>query len=256
MGRRGDVTGAAQTRQLRARQGVAAVREGIDQAVGDQPVQGPGQLHRVGPDRLEVSLRGGDSAVAQQREQPSAALPVRALVTLGPAPGRGGLRGAAGGQPGAVPGHRAGGTARIGRGADDRAQFHHRDGPSGRDRGLGRQQRFGQPSLGRRRRLPGRGWPPDQPGQHAADVGVEHGMPLAEREAGHGRGGVAADARQGQQGVDVGRHRPAVPRGHDGGRLVQPQRAPRVPSRPHCLIASPAGSAARAAGVGHRASQL
>ena len=28
------------------------------------------------------------------------------------------------------------------------------------------------------------------------------------------------------------------------------------PSLPHCLIASPAGSAARAAGVGHRASQL
>ena len=28
------------------------------------------------------------------------------------------------------------------------------------------------------------------------------------------------------------------------------------PSRPHCRIASPAGSAARAAGVGHRASQL
>ena len=51
--------------------------------------------------------------------------------------------------------------------------------------------------------------------------------------------------RQREQGVHVRGYGPAVPRGYDGGRLVQPQRPPRIPE--------PAGSAA---GVGHRASQL
>ena len=121
--------------------------------------------------------------------------------------------GPARGQPGAVAGHRAAAAARAGRRAHQRAQLHHRDRPAGRHRGLGGQQRFGQPPLRHRsRRGRGRGYrlPSDQPGQHPPHVGVEHGVPLAEGEAGHGRGGVAPDPRQRAQGVHVGGHRPAV----------------------------------------------
>ena len=162
-------------------------------------------------------------------------MPVRAVVTLGPAPGRlgrlpgvPGLLGATRGQPGAIPGHRAGTAARAGGRADQRAQFHHRDRPAGRDRGLGGQQRFGQPPLRHRGRGGGPGLAGHEPGQHAPYVGVEHGVPLAEGEAGHGRGGIAADPRQREQGVPVRRHLPAVPRGQDGRRLVQPERAPGI----------------------------
>ena len=44
-------------------------------------------------------------------------------------------------------------------------------------------------------------------------------MPLAESEAGHRRGRIAADSGQRQQGVDVIRHHPAVPDGHDADEL-------------------------------------
>ena len=156
-------------------------------------------------------------------------MPVRAVVALGPAPGRfGRLPGAARGQPGAIAGHRAGTAARAGGRTHQRTQFHHRDRPAGRDRGLGRQQRFGEPPLRHRHRGGGHGPAGDEPGQHAPHVGVEHGVPLAEGEAGHGRGGIAADPRQREQGVGVRRHHPAVPRGQDGRRLVQPERAPGV----------------------------
>ena len=63
-----------------------AVWQGIDQAIGDQPVQGAGQLGPVGPDRVELGLGGGTAAVAQHREQAPPALPVRAVVPLRPAP--------------------------------------------------------------------------------------------------------------------------------------------------------------------------
>ena len=212
-----------------------AVGQGIDQAVGDEAVQGPGKLDLAGPDRVEVGPAYRLTAIAQHRKQPAAALPVRAVVTLGSAPGclhrfPGvlGLLGATRSEPGAIARHRAGAAARVGGRAYQRAQFHHRDGPAGRDRGLAGQQRFGQLSLGYRQRDARHGLPGDEPGQHAPHVGVEHGVPLAEGEAGHGRGGIAADPRQREQGVQIRRHHPAVPRGQDGRRLVQPERAPGI----------------------------
>ena len=43
--------------------------------------------------------------------------------------------------------------------------------------------------------------PGHHPGQHAAHVGVEHGLPPPEREGQHGGGGVVADAGQGAERV-------------------------------------------------------
>src|SRR5580704_17304545 len=107
-------------------QRVAAVREGIDQAVGDQPVQGPGQLGPVGPDRVELGRGDRIVAVAEHPEQAPPALPVRAVVPLRPAPDQLRVfRRAARGEPGAVPGHGAVGAARARRGADQRAELHH-----------------------------------------------------------------------------------------------------------------------------------
>src|SRR5260370_729703 len=91
---------------------------------------------------------------AQHRHQAATALPVGAVVTLGPAPSRPGRpwrawrpwrlgRAAARGQPGALAGHRAGAAARAGGRAHQRAPFHHRDRPAGRAPGL-----RGPPPLG------------------------------------------------------------------------------------------------------------
>jgi hypothetical protein len=132
----------------------------------------------------------GITGPAQHREQSPAALPVGAVVLLGPpptrsgrsrcpcpgrsrcpcpgrsrcpgrcpCPGRSRCPGRSGrsrrpgrsrrsdwrsrasrGQPGALAHHRAVTTARAGRRAHQRAQFHHRDRPAGRHRGRGGQQ--------------------------------------------------------------------------------------------------------------------
>ena len=135
---RGTSAGGAAGRRRRARgqpgQGVAAVGERVDEAVGDQAVERAGALHRLVPDlRQQVGLdrRRG---VAQDGEQPAAHLPVAAGVALRPAHRRVELR--AGPRRPRRSGRcdRAGRAARRPGRADQRAELHERHG--GRRGGL------------------------------------------------------------------------------------------------------------------------
>ncbi|COY15395.1 Uncharacterised protein [Mycobacterium tuberculosis] len=57
-------------------------------------------------------------------------------------------------------------------------------------------------------------------GHHAPHIGVHHRHPLAVSETRHRARGVAPDARQGDQDLDIVGHHVIVVAGDDGGALV------------------------------------
>ena len=149
------------------------------------------------PDRR----RPGRTAISRPRHCRS--VPAQAW----PAPRRPVVRRVAGGAPGARvarPDSRR--TRGDGRGADQRAELHHRDRPGGRRR-LVRGSSCGAAAFSATVTAGGgNSAPADQPCQHPAHVGVEHRLPPTEREGEHGRRGVVADARAARAGP---RRRPA-----------------------------------------------
>ena len=89
----------------------------------------------------------------------------------------------------------------LARGADQRPQLHGADRPGGGGRGIVGEQRRRHVALGARDRGRRELHARDGPHQDPPDVGVEDDVPLAEGEAGDGRGGVVAHARQREQVV-------------------------------------------------------
>ena len=165
--------------------------------------------------------------VAEHGEQAAAALAVRTRPGLRLAR-RAVVRRVARRPPRAGVGDRARVARRPGRRAHQRAQLHQRDRPGG---GVGLvlgEQALGEALLagrrGDRRELDAA----DEAGQHPADVGVEHGVPLAEAERRDRRGRVVAHAGERAQVVVRRGHPAVVPLDDRGGRGVQPQRAARV----------------------------
>ena len=174
------------------------------------------------PGLVEAGLRYGALGVADDGEQPAAALAVGAGPGLRLA-GRAVVRRVARGPPGAPCGDRARLAPRLGRRAHQRTELHQRDRPGGGVRLVVRQQALGQPLLGGRggdRRQLGAA---DHPGEHSAHVGVEHRVPAAEPERRDRCGRVVADAGESAQVVVRRRHLAAVPLDDRGGRGVQAQ---------------------------------
>ena len=124
--------------------------------------------------------------------------------------------------------------------ADHGAEFHRGDRPPAGPGGVRRQELLGERGLGscgRRRRV---GGPQRDPGEHPADVGVQHDVAPAVREAGDRGRGVATDTGQRQQVGVPARHLAVIPLDDLDRRPVQPQGPPR--------IAEPAPGADRLAG--------
>ena len=191
--------------------------------------------------------------LADHRQQPAAALTVGAGPGLH-LPRRPVVRRVAGRAPRAPVGDRAGRAPRLGGGADQRAELHHRDRPGGRGLGVVGQDALGQVALGpghRRGRELDAG---ERPREHPAHVGVQHDVPPPVGERRDRGRGVVADARQREQVVVARRHLAAVLLDDRDGRGVQPQRPARVaePSPGAHRLARRAS--ARSAGVGHRSS--
>ena len=141
----------------------------------------------VGPGGVEPRAVHRAVGVAEHGQQPAAALAVGAGPGLAAA-GRSVVRRVAGGAPRAPVGDRAGVAARVAGGADQRAELHHRDRP-GRG-GRRRRRAAASAATSRSARVTdggGNSTPGDRPGEHPADVGVEHDVPLAEGEAGDRR---------------------------------------------------------------------
>ena len=231
-------------------------REGLDQPVGDQPVQGAGPLHRLVPHRVQHRLRA-------PARPPRAARRGACRAPAGPCPRTSGRAAAApscAGLPGQPPGAlgRRSGSVRSPRSSPctpaRRAPW--RRPPSARP---------SRSSSGSRARASLRSaavvafggyWTPvDGPREDAPHVGVEHGVPLAVREGGHRGGRVLADPGQREQlrvlasvrrrraaPLSPARRRAAAARG--AGSRAGPRRG-----RPRRRA-----SAARSAGRGQRAS--
>jgi hypothetical protein len=134
--------------------------------------------------------------------------------------------------PGAQLGHRAPGALRPGGGADQGAELHHRDRPRGRGRLVLREQVRRECTLGGSDRASRELDAGDGPGEHPADVGVEHDVPATVGEGGDGGRGVVAHTRQVDQLFVGGRHLAPMAVHHRHGRCVQAQRAPRVAEAP------------------------
>lgn len=116
------------------RQAVQPVRQGLDQAVGDQAVEGPGTLDRLVPHAVERGLRYGGVGFAEYGEQLAAYLTVRARVRLAAAR-RPLVLGLPGEPPGALGGDRTAVAGLVPGRADERAEFHRGGCPAG-GRGL------------------------------------------------------------------------------------------------------------------------
>ena len=180
-----------------AGQGVAAVGQRVDQAVGDQAVQRALPLHAARPRPGPAPACGTGPAAARStsssRPRTWRSVPVkRCGRARGP-----GVRGGAGAQPGALPasGH-SGQRGRAGR-ADQRAQLHQRDAEA---RGARPARRAAASATAARSRAvaggPGSPCPSDAAGHDPAHVRVDHRHPLPERERRDGPRGVRADAGQ------------------------------------------------------------
>ena len=197
------------------------------QPVGEQAVEAAVALDRVGPGRVQPAAVHRPVGLADHRQQPAAALPVGAGPGLHLA---GAARRTPGGRPrarrtGRRPGSVAPRVAAVQTSApssitatDQVAAVASSSGSSAvASVALGLGDRGGRELRARQRRA-----------EHAADVGVEHGVAAAERERRDRRGGVVADARQREQ-VVVGRgHLAAVALDDRGRGGVQPERPARV----------------------------
>ena len=238
-------------------QGVAAVGERVDQAVGDEAVQGAFALGagRARPGRGRVCPPG---PAAPRRTSSSSPRTWRS-VPAKPWVRRGGARvgGRAGGAPGAAVGDRA-----LRRSAGRAAM--HTSAPSSIRATLNRAARAGVAGQQRPRRRRGRALVeggPGRPGPSTARATTRRtlvsttGVPLAEGERRHRPRGVGADAGQAQQRVDVVGHDPAEAPGDLTRALVQAQRAARVAElAPHPHRVTRRVPRRASAGVGHRSS--
>ena len=229
--------GCASRRSASAvRQAVEPARQGLDQTVGDEPVEGPGTLHRLVPHAVERGLRYWGCGLRGVRR-------AACRVPDGPCPRRSG-RAAAGpscsGLPGELPGALGGDRAAVRRLAFLAVQT---SAPSSMEAAA--QRAAVASSAGNRARASLRSaavvafggyWTPvDGAGEDPADVRVQHGVPLPVGEGGHGRGGVLADAGQGEQlgvlawvrrrrGVPLWRRRRRAGAGRGAGSRAGPRR--------------------------------
>ena len=116
-----------------------------------------------------------------------------------------------------------------------------------------RQDRLHRREVAAGLRRAGLGLSVERPREHPPDVGVDDRRPHAVREGGDRASGVRPDAGQREKLIDVGGHAVVVPLGDLDRRGMQIESAARVAESipgPHRL---PGGTAARSAGVGHRA---
>ena len=206
-----------------ARQGSPAITEWLHQPVCDETVECALPLPDIGPGGFQCITSHPVRGLAYHRKQPATTLSIGALVRR-PAPARSLRRRIAGGAPAAHGGER---TCLAGRSecrAHECAELHDRHRPLSRCLRVSRKQLRGGGTLGHGQPARRGGTTVDHPRKHAADVRVEHGVPLPVSERRDRGGGVLADARQGSQLVEPERHLATMPIGDHRGAGVQPQR--------------------------------
>jgi len=184
----------------------APVGQLLDQAVGQQAVQRPVTLQRIGPNRDQVHGPYRCRCAAQHVEQPTPHLPIGARESLGLA-----ARTVVGRGPGQLPGtiraYRAGGASRRTSRTDQRPQLHHRHREQRRSRRLRWEQRFHARSVHGGDGRSGPGATVYGAGEHPGDVGVDHGRADTEGERRDRPGGVGPDPGQRLQILDRCGHR-------------------------------------------------
>jgi len=151
----------------------------------------PGQLPGAGEERavLGAAEEQGPAVLGDHRNSQAAPFNGAAAARRRPA------LGVAGGAGGAAGGERAARARRAAGGADGGAQLHQRLVAVARALGVEQLERGGgeRPAAGGAAGIAGEGEPA---GEHPLGVAVERGHPLAEGDARHRGGGVAADPRQ------------------------------------------------------------